>query len=52
MTILIIYLYIAFCSGAGCYLADSKERALGAVLFGLLWPVMAPIFLFARLYGE
>lgn len=52
MTFFIIYLYIGICSGAGCYLGDAKERILGAILFGVLWPVMAPIFLFARLYGE
>ncbi len=52
ITVFLIYLWLGICSGAGCYINDTKERVFSAVCFGVLWPILAPIFLFARLYGE
>ena len=52
MTIFLVYLWIGISSGAGCYVGDPKERAGAAILFGVLWPILAPIFLFAKLYGD
>ena len=52
MTIFLIYLWGGICSGLGCYLSDDKERVFGAIGFGIGWPILAPIFLFAKLYGD